>query len=78
MHDYWKLRDELSERLSGVPGVLSVGVGRDSSGMVLVVVVDRAQFKGGVALQYKGVGVIVSDVGIGIMHSSARKGNGDG
>jgi hypothetical protein len=63
--DYWKLRDELASQLQGTPGVISVGIGRDGDDFVLVVLVEREQFKGGVQHQYKGVNISVRDFGLG-------------
>jgi hypothetical protein len=68
MADWWKLRDELAAELRGVPGVISIGVGKSDHDVVLVILVDRNHFRGIAPSLYKGVRVVVRDFGTGIAH----------
>jgi len=74
MIEILRLRDEFASDLKEVPGIVSVGIGRSGREVVLVVAVDRDQFKGSVPERYKGVNVRVQELGVGQLHRTLPKG----
>ncbi len=72
--DYLTLRDELASVLREVPGVLSVGIGKEDSRIVLVVAIDPIHFTGGVPSSFDGVAVVLRDLGMAKLYSLWRSG----
>jgi hypothetical protein len=66
--DYWKLRDELAEKLNGIAGVVSVGIGKVEDRTALIVLVDRAKFDQYVGSYFEGIPVRVQELGSGVAH----------
>jgi hypothetical protein len=61
--DYNALRDDLASVLRDIPGVISVGIGKENKQIVLIVAIDPYLFTGKVPSSFKGVNVIIRDLG---------------
>jgi hypothetical protein len=72
MPKLFELRDQLVERLSGLPGFLTVGVSKHRNRPVFVVSVDPEKFGGGAPGSFSGYEVLVRSFG----HPAAHLGTG--
>ena len=68
MIDYNLIRSKLAESLQKVPGVISIGIGREDGKIVLIVAIDSSVFTGDVPDSFKGVDVITRDLGVARLH----------
>jgi hypothetical protein len=66
----FSLRDQLVEKLRNVPGVLSVGVGREKGETIFVVSVDQSKFQGTAPASFAGYGIAVEDLGRAVGHNA--------
>ncbi len=71
--DYKAIRDELAKILSDVPGVMSIGIGKENNKVVLLVAIDPNDFAGNVPSSFQGVGVIIRNLGMASLHSFFRR-----
>ena len=77
--DYSAIRNELASVLREVPGVISVGIGKEGKDVVLVVAIDPDHFAGSIPSSFQGVGVIVRNFGMASLHLfGGRKDNASG
>jgi hypothetical protein len=74
MTDFWKYRDEFASSLKDVPGVISVGLGREHGEVVLVVAVDPDEFRQTLPERYRDVRVKIRELGIGDSYVFSRAG----
>lgn len=70
--DYNAIRNELARVLRNVPGVLSIGLGKEGNDVVLVVAIDPDTFTGTLPASFRGVGVIIRSLGVASLHFSRR------
>lgn len=68
MIDYNLIRVKLAESLKKVPGVISIGIGREDGKIVLIVAIDSRVFTGEVPDSFEGIDVITRDLGVARLH----------
>lgn len=66
--DYNSIRQELASALRDVPGVISVGIGKEDDTVVLIVAIDSNHFAGSVPSSFRGVSVVVRNFGPASLH----------
>jgi hypothetical protein len=65
------VRDQLIAKLRGLPGFLSVGIGKQHDVPVFVVSIDPERFVGGAPAAFEGYSVLVRDLGMPVSHGTA-------
>jgi hypothetical protein len=70
--NYIKLRDDFTKEIQGLPGVVSVGLSKKDDNIVLVVAIDADQFNDNIPRKFRGVDVILRDLGHAEAHTSWR------
>lgn len=71
--DYNAIRQELASALRDVPGVISVGIGKEGDTVVLIVAIDSNYFAGSVPNSFRGVSVVVRRFGMASLHFLPRR-----
>lgn len=64
------LRDRLMEKVRGLPGFRTIGVGKQHDKPVLVIFVDPEHFKGGVPAAFEGYDVLVQAFVRSVAHTA--------
>ena len=65
----FELRDRLTVLVKDLPGLLTVGIGKQKGKLVFVLAVDTSAFQGGAPTSFEGHRVLVKDLGVPVAHA---------
>jgi hypothetical protein len=67
--NYMELCHELSDHLKDIPGIISIGLTKKNGQIVLLVAIDNEKFNGGVPKKFRGIDVVLQDLGHAMAYS---------